>query len=273
MADFILFADFPQLFADLEDWIWVIGFLFFVLGPILNAIGGGQNKQAQPKQQPRRVPPVQQPGRPGVPPQQQPRGQAGRGRQALENEIEEFLRRAGKPQRPAEREKPARQQRPQRQQPAARQQQAPPKKRVTLEQRRLNKEAKERKVARQEQVKQAADQKRRNSRRPLGDGVGQHVREHIESHPVSEHSKDLGKLIGQADEKVEKHLHDVFDHKLGALEKDDVFQETQGTDSAVWDKRVVVDPGAKIRQLLKNRESVRHAIILTEVFKRPVGLD
>jgi hypothetical protein len=254
MADFILFADFPQLFADLEDWIWVIGFLFFVLGPILNAIGGGQNKQAQPKQQPRRVPPVQQPGRPGVPPQQQPRGQAGRGRQALENEIEEFLR-------------------PQRQQPAARQQQAPPKKRVTLEQRRLNKEAKERKVARQEQVKQAADQKRRNSRRPLGDGVGQHVREHIESHPVSEHSKDLGKLIGQADEKVEKHLHDVFDHKLGALEKDDVFQETQGTDSAVWDKRVVVDPGAKIRQLLKNRESVRHAIILTEVFKRPVGLD
>ena len=96
MADFILFADFPQLFADLEDWIWVIGFLFFVLGPILNAIGGGQNKQAQPKQQPRRVPPVQQPGRPGVPPQQQPRGQAGRGRQALENEIEEFLRRAGR---------------------------------------------------------------------------------------------------------------------------------------------------------------------------------
>ena len=279
-------AQLPVLFAALDDWIGIILFLFFVLGPILNAIGGGGKAKGRPNKAPPRIPPVHPgQGRPQMPPQQQPQPgqggravapqpQAGRGRQALENEIEEFLRRAGKGARKAQ-PKPRRQQQPARPQQQQVRQQAPPKQHVSLEQRRLNKEAKERRDTKQQQANKVAKakQKRQRQRERMGDGVGRHVREHIESRPVGEHSNELGKHVGLADERVEQHLHDVFDHQLGGLSKDQVFQESQGTDAAVWTKKETISPATKIRAMLRDPDSVRNAIILTEIFNRPSSME
>lgn len=99
------------------------------------------------------------------------------------------------------------------------------------------------------------------------------MKEHIESHPVSEHSRQLGRSIAQADEKVEDHLHQVFDHSLGQLDKRQIFDDAEGTDSSVWDKKVAVSPAVELRKMLREPGSIRNAIILAEVFRRPQGLE
>lgn len=246
----------PIIFADLDDLIRIGLIVLFLLGPAL----GKFLKQPQPQKPPR--PRVPGEGGPQRPPRNQPAGgglagpPAGKpvpgGRDALESEIEEFLKRAsGKPapRKPAQQAQPA--------------------------VKRLAEPA----------VRQIA-QPRRPLHRRVGEGVAEHVRQHIESDPVSDHSRDLGKSVGLADERVEGHLHDVFDHDLGQLEKrstsrpqDDQIQE--GTDDRTWetqlDKRsrrsdLDRDRSLRIVEMLRDPSDVRDAIILGEILKPPIGL-
>ena len=115
--------------------------------------------------------------------------------------------------------------------------------------------------------------------RELGRGVADHVRDHIQSDPISDHAKQLGRAVDQADENLEGHIHDVFDHQLGQLRKQPIREEAvQGTDSEVWESTVerrerrAADWQSRnedIRKMLRDPESLQQAIILIEILRRP----
>lgn len=224
------------LLADV-DWFRIIFLLIIFLGPLLGKLG--QMRKPQPKREPPRKRPL-----PPVPPNR-PAANVGGPRQALEDEIEQFLQRArGGKAEP----------RPQPPPPAVR------KPVVAAKPIPLGGRLGRKKTA----PTRATPQRPPQAPRPkLGAGVAQHVKEHIQSHPVSEHSRDLGQKVAGADDKVEQHLLEVFDHKLGRLEK------------ASLDQKVTVIPSsaAEFSQMLSDPTRIQQAIILSEILKPPLGLD
>ena len=87
--------------------------------------------------------------------------------------------------------------------------------------------------------------------------------------------EELAKRIESADERIESHLHQVFDHRLGTLgadTADTVIRE--GTDAVVWsdreDDRTVDSPLAEqVFELLSSPQQMRTAVVLSEILKRP----
>ena len=256
--------DLLPLFADMEDLIKLgLFILFFVLPALGKLFQGGQNKPAAPRK------PVPRPPGGGLAGKGQPAA-----RDALEAEIDDFLKRAGaKPAPPQQR--PGAGQRGPQPQPTARQ---PLTQSPTATQSKRTRPA-----------SQAKPTQTRPARRPsheLGKGVGEHVQEHIASDPVSDRSRQLGKYMGQSDERVEAHLHDVFDHDLGQLlkrttdrEDDELIQE--GTDAATWESTsdrnqresdMIRDRSERVFEMLRDPGSIRDAIIIGEILTPPKSL-
>lgn len=243
---------FPPLLAA-GDWVQLLFIFIFVIVPVLSKFFGKEDAK-KPAQRKVQRPPQQIPGaQPGAPqqqrlPQQQPRGQQGApvAKNALEQEIESFLNRSrGKSAKPA------------------------PVERATPQP--------------EKAVRRLSEKPRSIKQRTVSDhqheSVSDHVDRHIKSHPVSEHSQELGKRIGQSDEAMEDHLHDVFDHSIGSLSHEQASRQvSEGTDAAIWEtaeskrrKRSEARDGRSesIAQMLRNKDSIRQAIILGEVLKRP----
>jgi hypothetical protein len=91
------------------------------------------------------------------------------------------------------------------------------------------------------------------------ESVVDHVRRHINTQEITDHTRKLGEEVGQADEKLEARLHDKFDHEVGSL--------THGVDP--YGHQATLVPKSEILKLLKNPQSVRQAVILAEILKRP----
>lgn len=257
-------ADFPFLFA--LGWIEIVIFIVvFVIPLISQLLGGGEEakearrRQQQPRRQPQPEPlhdapqrhaPQQQVPQQQVPQQQVP--QQGGGRGALEAEIEEFLRRAQGSKR---HQPPEKKVEPQIEKPAA-------KPRSPVQPRLID-----------------SDTQTAPRERELGRGVADHVRDHIQSAPISEHAARLGRDVAQADEKLEGHIHSVFDHQLGKLAKQPTQEApAQGTDAAVWESSVErrerreaaqQSRAADIAKMLRDPDSMQQAIILSEILRRP----
>ena len=53
-------------------------------------------------------------------------------------------------------------------------------------------------------------------------GVAQHVSEHLDTTEYGDRAAHLGEEVGEADERLEEHLHEAFDHQLGALQHEEV---------------------------------------------------
>jgi hypothetical protein len=255
------------LFADFGDVLQLLFLLlFFLIGPLINQMGKAKKAAKQPAQRmPGPVPPR---------PPQAPQG----GKKALEAEIEEFLRQAQKRQpqgQAAQQPQQLRQQRPPRQQPP---QPRPPRQRLA-EQRRPG-------AAKPEPIRrlvQRPEQHGARSGSQLGEGVAEHVEQHIKSKPVTDHAQQLGRAVGQADENVESHLHEVFDHQLGSLGPStaETTELREGTDSQVWENleqrraresATHADRTTDIVRLLRSPMGMREAIILGEILKPPKGL-
>lgn len=234
-----------MLFAD-GDLFKLIFFLLFFAGPALFKMVFGDGQAANK--------PVGKPQQRPLP-GQLPRQQAQKPADRLESEIEDFLRRAaGVKEEPIEakviEKDPQRPRQPQR---SGRHQ----KPRVS------------------NQIKRA----------PLRESVADHVDSHIKSNPVGRDSKRLGQSVADEIDRIEDHVHDVFDHTLGSLketkprvtnEKDDI--DDRGTDSSVWEdvgakQQRAADETAKrnteILEMLRSPQNIRQAIIMAEVLKRP----
>ena len=81
---------------------------------------------------------------------------------------------------------------------------------------------------------------------------------------IAEHTRRLGEEVDLADDKLAAHLHQVFDHDLGRLKK--TASESAGAPIAAAASEVTV---SELLKLLRSPDSIRDAIIMSEVLKRP----
>lgn len=178
----------------------------------------------------------------------------------MNNEVEEFLRRAA--QRRAQVEAQLRAQAEARSRGAAQpppQRNEPPKRLTPATQ----------SVSQQQGAVQAEIVELAGS----GDRVAASVAEHMRhSQDIAAHVELLGDRVEVADDEMDAHLHQVFDHSVGRLRK-----TTEGTPSAEKsaspsEAAVVIrdaSPAHGIAELLRSLQSVRNAFILSEVLNRP----
>lgn len=226
---------FQPLFADgIGDVIGLIIWVVIIGFSILSKVLKSGGGNKKQVRPPQRQPRAQQPG-----PGPAARPQAGRG---IDAEIEDFLRQArgGKKQTPPQ--QPAARQAPVRQQP--------------------------RRVVEAQPVE--ADI-------VPGQGFGRELKEHVADHigrdSISTRDAHLGDHIEMADERIEHHLEEVFDHDVGHIAHADPVDTSvsEGTDAHSWEEKNVekVDSAAKIRKMLSTPESVREVFIISEILKRP----
>jgi hypothetical protein len=100
------------------------------------------------------------------------------------------------------------------------------------------------------------------------DRVGRSVEQHMRgTQQIAAHTEQLGDEIELADDKLEAHLHQVFDHKVGHLKKSTM--EPAAASPSQPARETPPPAAASIAQLLANPQSFRNAFILSEILKRP----
>ena len=185
----------------------------------------------------------------------------------MNNEVEEFLRRAAarraqvEAQMRAQAEAKARGQQPLPSQPAyVPPRPAPPPQRMP--QVFPQQQAYDIPMARPAQVELAENRDR------LGSGVAAHLRG---AEQISQHTAHLSDRVDAADDEMEARLHQTFDHKVGRLTK--TTEETpavQRQDSNAEASIVAQATVLGIAHMLQSPQNIRSAIILNEVFNRPL---
>jgi hypothetical protein len=106
---------------------------------------------------------------------------------------------------------------------------------------------------------------------PLGRGVAAHVQQHLGTDTIAQRDAHLGETVGQADEKVEDRLQEVFGHHVGRLATSTADDQiSQGTDADVWSGPAVAtgQVAADVIQMLRSPQHLRQAFILSEILKR-----
>jgi len=106
-----------------------------------------------------------------------------------------------------------------------------------------------------------------------GSNVGDHVARHINTADFGERLSHLGEEVDHADERMESHLQGYFEHALGDL---------GATTSRATESTLDPDPAApsrsggprkrppfNIRRLLRSPTSIRDAIVLSEILRKP----
>ena len=109
---------------------------------------------------------------------------------------------------------------------------------------------------------------------PVGGRVGQHVKKHLNEEGFRRRGDRLGSEVASADDQIEQRLHQVFDHQMGQLEKAPRETSTppvaaESFEADAGSPEVPAASVAGLFDLIANPESLRQAIILSEVFHRP----
>ena len=228
----------------------LIPVIFVVLYTIAQLVGNREPKP-QAKRVPRQRPELPKPDKA----QAGGGGQQGNLEDALRREVDAFLKRAsGGGERPEKR--------PAKSQP----QPAPPRRQPLAETRRpeptpqppaAQPPAKRPVLARSEAqpLPMPASSLRETS-------VAEHVSRHIgaSSTSIAQQISHLGEQVGLADDRLEEHLREKFDHKLGSLRRQEVEPVPAEEEGSL---------AAEIRQTLSSPAGVRQFIIANEILNRP----
>lgn len=225
------------LLADVDDVLKVVATIVFVVLSGLGQLLASRDKGKKVKPKVRGANPGNRPRAPGA-------GPAGPQQDALRREVEDFLRKArGDGDRP----QPVAQQRPGQPRPirggsagAGRGGDTAPRSRPPL----------------REPAASASPPELQHPR----ESVAQHVKTHLGSHPVTEHSSHLAETIGLADERMEEHLRAKFSHKLGSLD-----QSAEPAVQVAVSSPVV----AELMATLTRPGGARQLILANEILRRP----
>ncbi len=99
--------------------------------------------------------------------------------------------------------------------------------------------------------------------------VSSSVAQHLSNRQFADRASHLGEETALADDKLEAHLHQKFDHQIGRLGKstlkDQDLGETAGSAATVG----YVSSSQVLADLLRSPQSIRNAIILKEILDRP----
>jgi hypothetical protein len=81
---------------------------------------------------------------------------------------------------------------------------------------------------------------------------------------IAEHTRHLGEEVDQADDKLEARLHQVFDHQIGQLKK-----STMEAAAILSSDPAAEGTARDMLQMLRSPQSVRDAIVMAEILRRP----
>ncbi len=103
-----------------------------------------------------------------------------------------------------------------------------------------------------------------------GTTVAEHVQQHLRPGEVARNTTQLGRDLAQADERMESHLQNTFQHRVGQLGGLQSRVE-QGTDAVYWsDTSEAVPPViARVYELLDSPRDIRAVFLLSEILRRP----
>jgi hypothetical protein len=100
------------------------------------------------------------------------------------------------------------------------------------------------------------------------DRLGQQVNEDLrEATTIANHVRTLGTEAKAAENRLEAHLHEVFDHQLGQLKQSKTAAGQPALEIAAADS-----PLSDMVRLLRSPQSIRDAMVIAEVLKRPEHL-
>lgn len=108
--------------------------------------------------------------------------------------------------------------------------------------------------------------------RGFGRDLATHVQDHIGNDSISQRDAQLGDHVELADERIEQHLEEVFDHEVGHLAHFEHVDTkiTDGTDAVSWEEAVEkASMASDIAAMMKSPDSLRKMFIVTEIFRRP----
>lgn len=106
---------------------------------------------------------------------------------------------------------------------------------------------------------------RRETQDLRDEDVTEHVRRHLDVSDITEHASHLAENLEQADERLEDRLHEKFDHDLGSLKDRQPLEQI----APVVTRQRISHLANDLIQMLKSPKSVRQAIIIAEVLRRP----
>ena len=109
---------------------------------------------------------------------------------------------------------------------------------------------------------------------PVGGQVSEHVKKYLDEDAFARREDALGKEVAQADKQIDQHMQQVFDHRVSKLES--VPGEVAAPPVAyappdlVGSAADIPDTFATgLLELVGNPDSLRQAIILSEILHRP----
>jgi hypothetical protein len=232
--------------GDVLGWlIPVVFFVIWVINQVLAAKGNAQQQQqrqrrgAPQRPQERAMRPPQAGGRDAAP---EARGQTAQ----LNEEIEQFLKRAG--QRRGEGQQRERASRPPESRPRApKQPPAPP--RPSLRETPVDADV------------VSGDESRRDS-------VAASVEKHLQTGTFEKRAAHLADDITRADQQMEQHLQEAFNRRVGTLAGTPVASAPV-TDAATAPVEDTPSAAAAFAQILRTPQGMREAIVLGEILARP----
>jgi len=170
----------------------------------------------------------------------------------MRDEVDEFLRRVAQMRAAAEAQTKAQQQRPVPEKPPAPPRPAPPQRLSPARQEVAYVEPAEAQVVDVE----ISDRVEGFNRRVAQDLRG--------SEQIAEHTRHLGEEVDRADDKLEARLHQVFDHQIGQLKK-----STMEAAAILTSDPASEGTARDMLQMLRSPQSVRDAIVMAEILRRP----
>jgi hypothetical protein len=102
-----------------------------------------------------------------------------------------------------------------------------------------------------------------------GDDVAHYVKQHLSPREFEERSQHAAERIRLADDAMEAHLHDAFEHRLGALGATTSRAEDSTLDDAEAAAAAQPPQVPDLVKILRSPRDLRNAIILNELLTPP----
>ena len=89
-----------------------------------------------------------------------------------------------------------------------------------------------------------------------------HLEHHIDTSDLADHAEHLGEEVSRANDQVDQHVHDVFDHQVGELD---------GTSASPATTVPAEGDGLhrELKRALRSSTQVRRAVVFSEILRRP----
>jgi hypothetical protein len=84
----------------------------------------------------------------------------------------------------------------------------------------------------------------------------------VDTAEFEQRAEHLGEEVGLADEHMEAHITQKFDHQVGSMETGESAQAGAGSSESTID-------AADLAALLRNPKTLRHAVLLSEILNPP----